>query len=322
MRTHSCFRPGCAGGKCSVLKDGSTRHESAGCCFRIRKVTLRGRTLARLAQAFEGGGGPSHSTIDRLWIGEDASDYLPSEGNKADRVMTGLKALRDGRRRATGQPELPPDHAKLRRVANELAELLIARSLVDETDVVEALVDLAPTAATSAPIRRTNAAANAASTAATQSPSTVSADGPIFVVHGHADVLRHEVVRVLERATDRDVIVLHEKANAGRTILEKFEAHAASAAYAVVLLTADDAGGPRGEAAVPRGRQNVIFELGFFFGKLGRERVAVLLDPHVEQPSDISGLVYIPVDPHGAWKHKLARELSAVDIEVAYDQIP
>jgi predicted nucleotide-binding protein len=52
-------------------------------------------------------------------------------------------------------------------------------------------------------------------------------------------------VRVLERGTSREVVVLHEQANAGRTLLEKFEAHASEAAYAVVLLTPDDRGGAR-----------------------------------------------------------------------------
>jgi len=88
------------------------------------------------------------------------------------------------------------------------------------------------------------------------------------VVHGHDHQLLHQAVRVLERATSREVTVLHEQPNAGRTLLEKFEAHAAEASYAVVLLTADDVGGAAGKAAAPRGRQNVIFELGFFFGKL------------------------------------------------------
>jgi len=298
-----------------------TSPESTGCCSRMDHVTLRGRTLARLTQPFEGGGGPSHSSIDRLWMSEDAAEYLPAEGNKADRVMSGLKALRDGRRQAPGQPELPPDHAKLQRVATELAETLVAQGLVDEADVAEALAESASNVH-DAMVRRQAEAATAPTPAPEVQPPSVSADGPIFVVHGHADALRHELVRVLERATDRDVIVLHEQANAGRTILEKFEAHAASAAYAVVLLTGDDAGGPKGGAAAPRGRQNVIFELGFFFGKLGRERVAVLLDPQVEQPSDIAGLVYIPADPHGAWKQQLARELSAVDISVNYNRIP
>jgi predicted nucleotide-binding protein len=62
--------------------------------------------------------------------------------------------------------------------------------------------------------------------------------------------------------------------------------------------------------------------LGFFFGKLGRERVAVLIDENVEQPSDINGLVYIGLDRAGAWKHQLCREPEAARIPVNYSRIP
>jgi predicted nucleotide-binding protein len=58
----------------------------------------------------------------------------------------------------------------------------------------------------------------------------------------------------------------------------------------------------------------VVFELGFFVGVLGRENVAVLLDPDVERPSDLDGLVYIALD--GNWKIELARELRSAGIEV------
>ena len=147
--------------------------------------------------------------------------------------------------------------------------------------------------------------------------------GPIFVVHGHARAALHEAVRVLERGTRREVIVLHEQANAGRTILEKFEDYAGDAAFAVVLLTADDEGGVRASSNTNlRGRQNVIFELGFFFGKLGRQRVAVLLEENIEKPSDVSGLVYITLDQAGAWKQALARELEAAGISVDRARIP
>jgi predicted nucleotide-binding protein len=146
----------------------------------------------------------------------------------------------------------------------------------------------------------------------------------IFVVHGHARAELHETVRVLERATGLDVTILHEQPNAGRTILEKFEDHATVTSYAVVLLTDDDVGSKAGsdKTLKPRGRQNVIFELGFFFGKLGRDRVAVLLSEGVEKPSDIDGLVYITLDSSGAWKQALARELQSAKIPVDYSRIP
>jgi hypothetical protein len=283
-------------------------------------VTLSGRTIARLAKPFDGGSGPSHSSIERIWTGEDASDYLPEEGNKANRVMGGLRALRDGRRASGGMPALPPDAAKLERVAAELAQTLLVQGLVADDDVADAL-DAPGLTASAAPAKRDGPAAPLAGARPVER-MPLSSTAPIFVVHGHDHGLLHETVRVLERATSRDIIVLREQPNAGRTILEKFEAHAATASYAVILLTGDDMGGAIGKPTVRRGRQNVIFELGFFFGRLGRERVAVLLAPGVEQPSDIAGLVYIAVDAAGAWKYRLARELDAAGIAIAHDRIP
>jgi predicted nucleotide-binding protein len=177
-------------------------------------------------------------------------------------------------------------------------------------------------------IRRSQLSADerpATAASPTQEPARKAVDppGPIFLVHGHDHALLHHAVRALERGTRREVVVLHEQANRGRTILEKFEEHAGSAAFAVVLLTGDDRGGTKdADDTQPRGRQNVIFELGFFFGKLGRRRVIVLLDHGVEKPSDIEGLVYIPIDAGGAWKGSMARELAAAGIEVDYLKMP
>jgi predicted nucleotide-binding protein len=117
--------------------------------------------------------------------------------------------------------------------------------------------------------------------------------------------------------------VLHEHPNAGRTILEKFEDHATNASFAVVLLTGDDEDSIRASSSTHlRGRQNVIFELGFFFGNLGRRRVVVLIEENVEKPSDIDGLVYITFDQAGGWKSALARELEAASIPVDRSRMP
>ncbi len=167
---------------------------------------MSGRTIARLSQPFDGGDGPSHTAIERLWASEDADDYLPPGGNKADRVLGGLKALRDGRRQAMGQPELPPDKAKLRRVASALAEMLLMRDLVIEDDIAEALQDWSTprdqvSSAVATPVPSVSPSAAASSAAG----KAVSPAGPIFVVHGHDHGLLHEAVRVLERGTSRDV---------------------------------------------------------------------------------------------------------------------
>ncbi len=49
--------------------------------------------------------------------------------------------------------------------------------------------------------------------------------------------------------------------------------------------------------------------MGFFYGLLGRDHVAVLYERGVEKPSDIDGLVYIELDKAGAWKTALLAEL-------------
>jgi predicted nucleotide-binding protein len=70
------------------------------------------------------------------------------------------------------------------------------------------------------------------------------------------------------------------------------------------------------QAPIARARQNVIFEWGYFFGLLGREKTVVLYDPGVEIPSDLDGLVYVEVDRRGAWKIELTREIEATGYEI------
>ncbi len=139
----------------------------------------------------------------------------------------------------------------------------------------------------------------------------------VFVVHGHSEAFKQQVSRFLEAATDLEPVILHEQANSGRTIIEKFEEHAGRAAFAVILLTGDDDGGVRGSGERhPRARQNVVFELGFFIAALGRSKVAVLYEEDVELPSDMSGVLYTPLDVRGAWKLALGKELRAAGLSV------
>ena len=138
----------------------------------------------------------------------------------------------------------------------------------------------------------------------------------VFVVHGHDSAAKESIARYLSKL-DLEPVVLHEQPNAGRTIIEKFEAHS-DVAFAVVLLTPDDVGYPSGNsaAAKPRARQNVILELGFFTAALGRARVCALYMGGVDIPSDFSGVLYHELDAGGAWRLMLARELKAGGLEI------
>ena len=133
----------------------------------------------------------------------------------------------------------------------------------------------------------------------------------VFVVHGRDEGARDKVARFLERL-DLKPVVLHEQPNEGRTIIEKFEDFA-HVGFAVVLLTPDDTGRLQDDAGdfKPRARQNVIFEFGYFVGKLGRERVCALVKGDVERPSDYDGVLYIPLDDSGGWEMRLLQELKS-----------
>ena len=141
----------------------------------------------------------------------------------------------------------------------------------------------------------------------------------VFIVHGHDEGAREAVARFLERI-GLEPIILHEQANLGRTVIEKFEHHS-DVSFAVVLLTPDDIGGVPGEPYHPRPRQNVLLELGYFIGRLGRQNVCALKRGDMELPSDIIGVVYEPYDVAGGWKQVLARELAQVGHKVDLNAI-
>jgi len=137
----------------------------------------------------------------------------------------------------------------------------------------------------------------------------------VFIVHGHDRGPREAVARYLEKLGFQPII-LQEQANQGRTIIEKVEANG-DVGFAVVLLTPDDVGSKVGADLRPRPRQNVVVELGYFFGRLGRSRVCALSTTGtMELPTDFAGVIWEPFDEHGAWKQVLVRELKASGFEV------
>ena len=143
----------------------------------------------------------------------------------------------------------------------------------------------------------------------------------VFVVHGHAPGLRAEVARLIERL-GLEPVILAEQPNAGATLIEKLLANA-EVSFAIVLATADDIGAPKQRATTTqsRARQNVVFELGFFVGRLGRDRVALLVESGLEIFSDFHGVVYHELDSSGAWKLGLAKELKAAGLDVDLNRL-
>ncbi len=139
----------------------------------------------------------------------------------------------------------------------------------------------------------------------------------IFVVQGHDNEATATVARFIEKL-GIEATILHERTNRGKTIPEKFEEHAGKAGFAIILLTPDDVGASKNETdeLKPRARQNVILELGYFWALLGRERICVLYKEGVELPSDIHGILYVPMDSFNGWQLQLAKEIRQAGLPI------
>lgn len=116
----------------------------------------------------------------------------------------------------------------------------------------------------------------------------------VFIVHGHDEAKKLELKSFLAQL-GLEPIILHEQNDLGKAIIEKFEYYASQCVFAFVLLTPDDQSVVSNSTeSMWRARQNVIMELGWFMGKLGREKVVILHKGQVEIPSDILGVLYLP----------------------------
>jgi predicted nucleotide-binding protein len=158
-----------------------------------------------------------------------------------------------------------------------------------------------------------------------RNPAPLSADSEtskkVFIIHGHNHTLVYEIAHYLQKA-GLDATILHEALNQGRTIAEKLFDHADEAGFAVVLLTADDEGSEKGASSLQlRARQNVVFEMGLFIGRLGRDKVCAVYESGVELPSDLQGILYVKYVKGGTWKHDVAKEIAGAGIEVDFTKL-
>lgn len=159
--------------------------------------------------------------------------------------------------------------------------------------------------------------AESADSSAQKASATVMHSRRVFLVHGHDDEAKQAAARFLEKL-GLQPIILHEQADSGRTIIEKFETYSDDISFAVILLTPDDIGAAASDPQhlVGRARQNVILELGYFMGRLGRTKVCALHKGVIELPSDYQGILYVNMDRDGAWRTKLAQELVQAKLSI------
>jgi predicted nucleotide-binding protein len=165
-------------------------------------------------------------------------------------------------------------------------------------------------------------ATSISSTNISSRPLPIGDINSVFIVHGHDETTKINVARFVEKLGLK-AIILHEQPNKGQTIIEKFESSAAEVGFAIVLLTPDDIAASKEspDDTMFRARQNVVLELGYFCGVLGRNKVCVLFKGDVEILSDYLGVIYTPLDSDDGWHLKLAKEMKEAGLNIDLNDV-
>lgn len=113
----------------------------------------------------------------------------------------------------------------------------------------------------------------------------------IFIIHGRDEAKWRELKDIVQNQLRLTPIVLSEQPDAGcKTVIEKFEHYAHTCSYAIAVFTPDDEV-KSGTDLYMQARPNVIYELGWFCGRLGRSGAMLLLKKPTELFSDFGGIV-------------------------------
>ena len=149
-------------------------------------------------------------------------------------------------------------------------------------------------------------------TVTAQSVASSSAKRRILVVCGADDEMKKAITSALSKLWLIPVLLCEEPSH-GRKLLER-SADYADVGFAVVLLSPDDFAYAKNEDSTTRKlkpRQEVVFELGYLLGKLGKANVLVFFKEclNFEPPTDFEGMKTVAFDALDSWKLALIREL-------------
>ena len=145
----------------------------------------------------------------------------------------------------------------------------------------------------------------------------------VFISHGQDEEATITVAKFVENLGLK-VAVLDEQSSNALTVIENLEKYADDTGFAIALLTPDDVGALKDEADQqlnPRAHQNVIFELGYFLGKLNPNQVCLLYKEGVELPLGIRDVAYVSMDSAGDWKLKIGQEMQNAGIPVDMNKL-
>lgn len=160
-----------------------------------------------------------------------------------------------------------------------------------------------------------NASAPAGSLIATSRASLVPATKNVFIIHGHDELNRLRLSELLKDDFNLTPEVLLQRPGQSATTIDKFEQYAERCSYAIALFTGDDHVTAKKQEEYFQARPNVIFETGWFVGRLGKKRVLILLQDGVKIYSDFEGVNRIQFSGDVRDKHRdIQAELKAAHL--------
>ena len=113
----------------------------------------------------------------------------------------------------------------------------------------------------------------------------------MFIIHGRDEAKWRELKDIVKSGFRLNPIILMEQPDAGaKRIIGKFGHYAQTCCYAIAVFTPDDEV-ISGEERYLQARPNVVYESGWFGGRLGRGNVILLLREGTSIFSYFSGII-------------------------------
>ena len=142
----------------------------------------------------------------------------------------------------------------------------------------------------------------------------------LFVIHGLDEKMNAPMIEFLI-SLGLEPILMRDKENSAKPIAVKFTQYN-DIDFALAILSGDDFvyrkenGKP--QSSHLKADQGVVFELGFWLGKLGRDRVIAFYydQKNFRCPTEFFDLRYVPFDKNGGWHWELVERLNQCNFKI------
>ncbi|MBN1869378.1 MAG: nucleotide-binding protein [Candidatus Omnitrophica bacterium] len=151
----------------------------------------------------------------------------------------------------------------------------------------------------------------------------VEKGGRVCITYGRDQIMNKQVVSLI-RQLGIDPVLMQDKNNKSVPVAQFFTEHK-DISFVIAILSADDWVYPKNAKpndALLYADQGVVFHLGFWIGRLGRNRVFALYydQRSFRWPTEHFDVIYTPLDKNGSWKKELETRLNASGIQLKKSQ--